>query len=243
MNFNFSSDRNTQAPEPRDLGDPGHLQVHSIFHTIQGEGIFAGVPSVFLRLAGCNLKCPGCDTEYTQGRTVTPINTILERIDMLFPETPFERPRLVVITGGEPFRQNISSICIALLHLGAMVQIETNGTYNAPPAFPNHPRLKIVCSPKAPRVAPGLLAWIDAYKYVLQAGRMSEKDGLPTSILGTDENHPARPHPAFQGPVYVTPMDEGEKELNQINREAAVKTCLRFGYIFNLQLHKFLGLP
>lgn len=235
-------DFNTQPPEARDFSNGGGLlQVHSIFHTIQGEGIYAGVPSVFVRLAGCNLQCPGCDTEYTQGRMVTPINSILERIGDLFPETPFERPRLVVITGGEPLRQNISPLCHALLSLGAMIQVETNGTYNPPPSFPS--QVKIVCSPKASRVAPALLGHISAYKYVLQAGRVNPNDGLPNSILGKDDLAPARPHPAFEGPVYISPMDEQNKELNQANLEAAVKICLRFGYIFNLQLHKLLGLP
>lgn len=237
-----SSPQNIQSPEPRVSTNGLALEVHSIFRTIQGEGIYSGVPCVFLRLAGCNLQCPGCDTEYTQGRVAIPLTGILERIGSLFPETPFERPRLVVVTGGEPMRQNIVPLTIALLDLGAMVQFETNGTYAPPIGFSSHPRLKVVCSPKAGSVAKGLLPFISAYKYVLQVGYVSPEDGLPTSILGK-EIVPARPHFGFMGPVYISPMDDQDSSLNIENRLATVRTCLHFGYIFNLQLHKLLDLP
>lgn len=239
--LNLSGDRNVQAPESRQISNGLELQVHSIFHTIQGEGIYAGVPAVFLRLAGCNLRCPGCDTEYTQGRLVTPLNVILERIGDLFPITPFERPRLVVITGGEPFRQNIAPICKALVDLGAMVQIETNGSYAPQPDL--HPAVKVVCSPKLPKVAAAMLGRVSAYKYVLEADAVNPDDGLPLSILGNKELWPARPHPAFQGPVYISPMDDDNEETNAANRSATVRSCLAFGYILNLQIHKLVGLP
>ena len=75
------------------------LDVHSIFYTIQGEGPFTGCPAVFVRLAGCNLKCPGCDTDYTSNRTPMTAEQILNKIlELASPAT------LVVITGGEPFR-------------------------------------------------------------------------------------------------------------------------------------------
>jgi len=64
---------NQQKPEPRAKGDGSILDFHSMFFTIQGEGPFAGHRSIFVRLAGCNLQCPGCDTEYTQGRSVVGI--------------------------------------------------------------------------------------------------------------------------------------------------------------------------
>ena len=59
---------NQQAPEKQQLRGDGLLAVHSIFYTIQGEGPFAGETAVFVRLAGCNLQCPLCDTDYTSDR-------------------------------------------------------------------------------------------------------------------------------------------------------------------------------
>ena len=52
----------TNTQEPEKIDRDRHLDVHSIFHTIQGEGPYCGHPAVFIRLAGCNLQCPGCDT-------------------------------------------------------------------------------------------------------------------------------------------------------------------------------------
>src|SRR3954467_9071958 len=48
--------------------DGNSLSIHSIFYTLQGEGPYSGCPAVFMRLAGCNLQCPGCDTDYTSGQ-------------------------------------------------------------------------------------------------------------------------------------------------------------------------------
>jgi 7-carboxy-7-deazaguanine synthase len=233
---------NIQSPEPleRNTQTGNLLSVHSIFHTIQGEGPFSGMPAVFVRLGGCNLQCPGCDTEYTAGRLDYTVNQILEYVDRLYPETPFERPRLVVITGGEPFRQNVSPLAAALVQCGAMVQFETNGTLAPLADFPKV--IRVVCSPKTRRVAFGLLPFIFAYKYVLQAGHVAE-DGLPSSVLGTPDIQPARPHLGFTGPVYVSPMDEQDSARNRANLDAAVLSCLRFGYILNLQVHKLVGLP
>ena len=78
--------------------DDGGLDVHSIFPTIQGEGPFVGQPAIFIRLAGCNLQCPLCDTEYTEGRIRLSVPVIFdavqEHIRLFAP--------LIVITGGEP---------------------------------------------------------------------------------------------------------------------------------------------
>ena len=64
--------KNQQLADKPVLNETGlSLQVNSIFYTIQGEGPFAGRPAIFIRLAGCNLQCPGCDTEYTKRQTMT----------------------------------------------------------------------------------------------------------------------------------------------------------------------------
>ena len=56
------------------------LEVHSIFYTIQGEGPFCGTPAVFIRLAGCNLQCPSCDTNYTSKRRTMTAEEIVNEV-------------------------------------------------------------------------------------------------------------------------------------------------------------------
>jgi organic radical activating enzyme len=173
------------------------------------------------------------------GRNLTPVEDIYNTAQALFPEK-HRMPKLIVITGGEPFRQNITNLVVLLRRGGALVQIETNGTFAPPDGFPKG--VRVVCSPKARKVATGLIPFIAAYKYVLDAHAVSTSDGLPVSILGRGQT-PARPHEGFEGAVYVSPMDVQDKELNELNVQTTVQVCKKYGYILNLQLHKIVGLP
>jgi 7-carboxy-7-deazaguanine synthase len=67
-------------------------------------------------------------------------------------------------------------------------------------------------------------------------------DGLPLDSLGTGVK-PCRPWEGFQGPVYVQPCDDRDPERNRENVRAAVESCMRFGYLLCVQLHKVVGLP
>lgn len=228
---------NSQTPEVREHSGGTVLDVHSIFYTLQGEGPYSGCPAVFVRLAGCNLQCPKCDTEYTQGRMPWRVADLVDEVEKLFPKNI--RRRLVVLTGGEPLRQDVVKFLHALEERGMISQIETNGTFGLPPSFPM--ASMVICSPKAGRISPGLNR-VTAYKYVLDADHVSQEDGLPTSILGND-HAPARPPKGFLGNIYVSPMDLQNDEDNLLNTQAAAAVCMKFGYILNLQVHKYAQLP
>ena len=74
------------------------MRVTEIFHSIQGESSYAGQPCVFVRLAGCPLRCTWCDSEYTfSGGTELTLDEVLARVRAY-------RCRLVEITGGEPLQ-------------------------------------------------------------------------------------------------------------------------------------------
>lgn len=232
--------RNSQPPAKASYSPTGELSVHSVFNTIQGEGPHVGRPAVFVRLAGCNLQCPFCDTEYTQGATTLGVEEIIDVIDDQAGENCNARP-LVVITGGEPLRQNIAPLCSALLALGVAVQVETNGTLysHTLPAG-----VDVVCSPKTGKVAAHLWPRITALKYVIRAGTVDPDDGLPLTALGHPANpRLARPDPSFTGVVYVQPMDEGNADRNAANLAAAKASAMRFGYTLGVQLHKNIGVP
>jgi 7-carboxy-7-deazaguanine synthase len=95
--------------------NPKQLAVESIFYTIQGEGPFAGMPSLFIRLAGCNLACHFCDTQFeTQADNPQDWEIVANRI-LAF---PIHQRRLVVVTGGEPMRQNWAPLATTAPRVG-----------------------------------------------------------------------------------------------------------------------------
>lgn len=240
---------NFQPISKIERGSNDSLQIHSLFFTIQGEGPNVGKPAVFVRLGGCNLQCPGCDTEYTAGSAYERIDSIVTRVGMAFGD--YKGERLVVITGGEPLRQDIVPFINLLFGQGPQwqVQIETNGTLPLADISGLCKRawqkLQIVVSPKAGKVSANLHPFIVAYKYVLDANHIDESDGLPESVLGMPAA-PARPFPDYEHEVYVQPADEGDDQIsnarNSANTKAAIDSAMKFGYRLCLQTHKIVGL-
>lgn len=233
---------NNQKPEPRDYGDGRTIDLHSVFYTIQGEGPFSGHPAVFVRLAGCNLMCPQCDTVYTTGRNRLSLEAVLGRIVNAAPN----HRGLVVITGGEPFRQNLDLLLLGLLLSGYSIQIESNGFFEPSEVVYNlawEKRISIVLSPKTGRINPKIAEIAAAFKYVLDHRSINPEDGLPVEALGHGLGkapHIARPPEGK--PVYVNPCDVKDEILNQRNLDAAAQSCLKFGYTLGVQIHKYANL-
>jgi 7-carboxy-7-deazaguanine synthase len=107
------------------------MRISEIFYSIQGEGRLIGVPSVFIRTSGCNLRCVWCDTPYTSWRPEGKDWTIKE----ILCEVRKYPSRYVVITGGEPFlAPEIEGLTMALKRTGAHITVETAGTIFKPVA-------------------------------------------------------------------------------------------------------------
>lgn len=104
------------------------MLINEIFHSIQGESSFAGLPFVFIRLTGCNLRCRHCDTRYAyEDGTPWELDRILRQV------THFNCPR-VTVTGGEPLLQEMTPRLITeLLDKGWIVTLETNGSLDIAP--------------------------------------------------------------------------------------------------------------
>jgi 7-carboxy-7-deazaguanine synthase len=99
------------------------MKVNEIFFSIQGESTYQGMPCVFVRLAGCNLRCSYCDTLYAcdEGEDLSP-----EEVLGKLRKYPC---RTVEITGGEPLlHEESSDLALLLLESGYRVLLETNGT-------------------------------------------------------------------------------------------------------------------
>lgn len=99
------------------------LKINEIFYSIQGEGYDAGLPTIFIRLTGCNLRCKYCDTQYAfyEGNFMN-IYEIMDKIGKW-------KCRRVCITGGEPLiQENVYALLNKLIDSGYKVCIETNGS-------------------------------------------------------------------------------------------------------------------
>lgn len=235
---------NQQKPLPRRSAlHTQDINVHSIFPTIQGEGPFGGRKAVFVRLYGCNLQCPWCDTDYTSTKeSLSPAHITEVCIG--------HGTKLVVITGGEPFRQNISDLVHQLLRAEMDVQIETNGTLAPMGDFP-WGEVTVVVSPKTSKLNPTVAKNATAYKYVLQAGQVAP-DGLPMAALGhaTDSSgQVARPPKGWYGDVFLQPMDAQDEDANWQNCQAVVRSVMlhsnhpEWNLRMGVQMHKLMGLP
>ena len=107
------------------------MKIAELFYSLQGEGSLLGVPSVFIRSSGCNLRCSWCDTPYTSW---TPEGTELA-LEQIVDEVSAHPARHVVITGGEPMIQpEIVPLSQRLRALGMHITIETAGTVFEPVA-------------------------------------------------------------------------------------------------------------
>lgn len=99
------------------------MKVNEIFYSIQGEGTWTGLPNIFIRTTGCNLRCTFCDTKYAyfKGKEIT-VKEIIEKI-CKYP------CKYICITGGEPLLQkDIADLIDKLLKKGYKISIETNGS-------------------------------------------------------------------------------------------------------------------
>lgn len=208
-------------------GDGNILEVQEIFPTLQGEGPYVGWPSVFIRLGGCNLSCSFCDTEFESYTELSLDEIISKTIELSNNGTT----KLVVITGGEPFRQPIEKLCERLLGCGFKVQIETNGTlYRS-----IDKRVDVICSPKNTNgtyspIRKDILEHITAFKFIISStnphySAIEEVGQSDCSI-----------------PVYIQAMDEYDSAKNSENLALAVRLAQQNGYRLSMQIHKIIGI-
>ena len=103
--------------------------INEIFYSLQGEGFHTGRAAVFVRFAGCNLRCPFCDTDFSHSSPMT-AGQIAERV-FAFSSHP---DTLIVLTGGEPSLQADDALLEVLHRHGQLITMETNGTHPVPAA-------------------------------------------------------------------------------------------------------------
>jgi len=196
--------------------DGALLEINKIFDTFQGEALYSGFPATFIRLAKCNLQCKFCDTDFKNYQELK-IDAIIQQINQ----------KLVIITGGEPLRQNIIPLCQKLIKNNHIIQIETNGTLflNLPP------KVEVCCSPKISNgkyhdIRSDLLPKITFFKFLIsefQEGYNQVPD------LGQKKHNI---------PVYLQAIDEYNEDKNQKNLKLTLKLAKENGCRLSLQTHK-----
>ena len=191
-------------------------KVNEIFYSLQGEGYFVGTPAVFVRLSGCNLRCPFCDTQHAKHTEMT-ISEIVAEIDRYPAET-------VILTGGEPSLVVDKEMVEAIKAGHRFVAIETNGTHQLPDNID-----WITLSPKfdveGQEDAKVVIPLCDELKVVYRGQDLSQYDGIATNLR------------------FLQPIDTGNDAMNRSICAATVRACLENPkWRLSLQIHKLLNI-
>ena len=200
------------------------MRVNETFVSLQGEGYFTGTPAFFLRLSGCNLACPFCDTNHQSYKEMSE--------DEIVEEACRHKPRHIVITGGEPALQLTQSLVDKLHEAGFFIQVETNGTLPLPEGID-----WVTCSPKSQTLSYSPLKGenlkIDELK-VLFMGKDTDPDSILESLpLGGEGG----------GLLFLQPLDTGDEEKNRIILRDTIAYILEHPkWSLSLQTHKMLGI-
>lgn len=218
------------------------MRISEIFYSIQGEGRLLGVPSVFIRTSGCNLRCVWCDTPYTSWRpqgSSWPIAKIVRSVER-------HPTRHVVITGGEPLLAGeIEALTRELKQRDKHVTIETAGTVFKPvhcdlislsPKLANstpwrRERGKFASLHEARRLnLPVLQKYLDSYDYQLKFVVEDRKDFPEICALLDQLNN------VDSARVMIMAQGTSKKQLAAKARWI-VGHCLRHGFAFTPRLH------
>ena len=220
------------------------LRITEVFTSLQGEGPLCCRRAVFVRLAGCNLRCPFCDTKYSlDPRVGEPVEA------RVLAERLAAEPGIVVVTGGEPLlqRRGLNALLEELWRLspGKTVQVETNGTLPAPSEDEQLHRALFVVSPKDyPVRVPGARTHPSWFSFAASTGRawfkllVASRRDAERAVKWALERGTTRDN------IYLMPLTHDDmtvEELLRIHREVA-RAALELGVNFSPRMHLLLGL-
>lgn len=218
--------------------------INEIFQTIQGEGAFTGVPSIFIRLQGCPVGCPWCDTQHTWEQlpehevareqvvnkgeaqptwaNFSPAELVQTLTDAGFTATH------VVITGGEPAMFDLRPLGEALEAVGCRLQIETSGTFE----LKLTPNTWVTVSPKLDMpggfmVRPDCMQRADEVKHPV--AMQKHIDALDKLL----QQCPPKPTAI----ISLQPISQRPRAT-----ELAIATCIERNWRLSVQLHKYLAI-
>ncbi|GFD87919.1 7-carboxy-7-deazaguanine synthase [Tenacibaculum sp. KUL152] len=220
------------------------LNINEMFETIQGEGAYTGIPSIFVRLQGCPVGCPWCDTKHTweikADLSVSPEDVIAKSSESetyfvsneaslmtLFEQQGYVAKH-VVITGGEPCMYDLRPLTSILHQNGYTTQIETSGTFEVL----CDERTYVTVSPKINMkggfdVLTSALERANEIKHpIAMQKHIDELDALLTKVSSLEGKQ-----------VCLQPISQQKRAT-----ELAVSTCIARNWRLSLQTHKYIGI-
>ena len=217
------------------------IKINEIFETIQGEATFTGQPAVFIRLMGCPVGCPWCDTKHTwviedgKERLFADIFTKVDESDTYCSLSAHDivqvvmrrfKAKHIVFTGGEPALYDLREVTRLLNQYNYTTQIETSATHEIRVS----PKTFITVSPKVNmkggyKVLGSELKKADEIKYPI--GRERDVDVLSSLIIQHD----------LTCQIWTQPISQGKRAT-----DICIKACTNFNWRLSIQTHKFLNL-
>ncbi|MFC0444170.1 7-carboxy-7-deazaguanine synthase QueE [Pseudidiomarina halophila] len=218
--------------------------VNELFETIQGEGVYTGTPAIFLRLQGCPVGCPWCDTQHTWVKSAdaeVDAQTMLSKTEpssawaelnaqqllQLFTEQGFQAKH-VVITGGEPAMYDLRELGEVLEQAGYQLQIETSGTF----ALQLTAATWVTVSPKLDMPG-GYLVRPDCMQ---RANEIKHPIAMQKHIDALD-NLLQRCPPRSEAIISLQPISQRPRAT-----QLAIETCIARNWRLSVQLHKYLNI-
>lgn len=220
------------------------LKVNEVFESLQGEGSFTGVPSIFVRLQGCPVGCSWCDTKHTwlvsledektvdqvmleEGESQRWFSSTEEALFELFEEQGY-RAKHIVLTGGEPCMYDLTNFTDLAHSKGFTTQIETSGTFE----ILTSSQTWVTVSPKV-NMQGGYKMRQDALERANEikhpVAMQKHIDELDLLLASMDS--------AALPLIYLQPISQQKRAT-----DLAVKTCIERNWRLSLQMHKFIGL-
>lgn len=208
-------------------------RINNIFYSLQGEGRNTGRAAVFIRFAGCNLRCSFCDTEFESYREMSN-EEIMAEVEALSHQPSAIKP-LIVLTGGEPTLQ-VDEAFVDFLHQhGYEVAMESNGTRPAPQNLD-----WLTVSPKVNEKLE-----MRNEKWEMKNEKCHQPDEI--KIVFGENTDPAAiiSHSSFLIPhlLYLQPCDTGDPERNKAITQACVEYIKQHPkWRLSLQTHKLIDI-
>lgn len=225
------------------------INLSEIFVTIQGEGRYLGLPSIFVRTSGCNLRCQWgetiCDTPYTSWHSESRITEVDAVVDEILEfASKFERIKNIVLTGGEPLLQkNIDDVLSKLSKRNFFISLETNGTI-----YKSLPIQFVSISPKLGSSVPisskyasshdmirynkeALRSWISNYQYQLKfvinddVNDEEEILRIISELEISEDDH-----------IYLMPQGTTREQIHENSRKC-IALSIKYGWRYTPRAH------